>query len=428
VATTAGQRRAARERREQERPGRRTDEVRQLVIAVARTRGADLDAVAARLVLADPDVDADGAATALLLDQVRLQWERGWQPIDLVRFVERVGSTAVARLVAGLVALEAEGAEAAARAPQEWIVQLREVGALDAASRAPVRVWRRREGLGSFDAWRGVLAVVDGFAGSPERPQLLPPPSRWSSTARRPPTTGSAAGARVLGRIRGLLAKAESTEFPEEAEALSAKAQELMTRYAVDEALLAAGNGRNPAGEVTGRRIPVDNPYPEAKVHLLTAVGQANGVKVVWERWLGIATLVGLPSDLQAVELLYTSLLLQVSRAVTDAGRTAGAAARSVRFRRAFLLAYAGRIAERLAEARDEATTAASRETGADLVPVLRERSEAVDAVFADWFPQVRSAGQRRVDAGGWYAGRAAADRADLGTGGARLPGTGTGR
>jgi Protein of unknown function (DUF2786) len=388
--------------------------VRQLVIAVARSRGADLDAVAAHLVLADPEVDTDGAATALLLDQLQLQWERGWQPVDLVRFVSRELPRPVG-LVVGLIALEADRAGSAARAPQEWIDQLREIGALGVHSPALVRQWRRREGLDPFDAWRDVLFLVDCFAGSPARPKLLPPPSRWDAAIRRPRATERPADDRVLGRIRGLLAKAESTEFPEEAEALSAKAQELMTRYAVDEALLSAAGARDLAAEVTGRRLPVDNPYPEAKVLLLTVVGQANGVRVVWERWLGIATLVGLPSDLRAVELLYTSLLVQVSRAVTEAGRAGGSATRSVRFRRAFLFAYAGRIGERLAEARDEATTAASREAGTDLVPVLRERAVAVDTVFADWFPQARSAGQRRVDAGGWYAGRAAADRADLG-------------
>ena len=45
---------------------------------------------------------------------------------------------------------------------------------------------------------------------------------------------------RMLTRIRALLAKAEATGFPEEAEALSAKAQELMARHSIDEALIAA--------------------------------------------------------------------------------------------------------------------------------------------------------------------------------------------
>ncbi|EOD65931.1 DUF2786 domain-containing protein [Amycolatopsis vancoresmycina] len=41
--------------------------------------------------------------------------------------------------------------------------------------------------------------------------------------------------------LRALLAKAESSSFPEEAEALSAKAQELMTRHALDRVLVTAG-------------------------------------------------------------------------------------------------------------------------------------------------------------------------------------------
>ncbi|NEA40757.1 DUF2786 domain-containing protein, partial [Streptomyces sp. SID11385] len=42
---------------------------------------------------------------------------------------------------------------------------------------------------------------------------------------------------RMLTRIRALLAKAEATGFPEEAEALTTKAQELMARHSIDEAL-----------------------------------------------------------------------------------------------------------------------------------------------------------------------------------------------
>ncbi|RMB71755.1 DUF2786 domain-containing protein [Rhodococcus sp. SBT000017] len=75
--------------------------------------------------------------------------------------------------------------------------------------------------------------------------KLLPPPAQWTaqSAATGP---GRATDSKMLGRIRGLLAKAESTQFPAEAEALSAKAQDLMTRYAIDSALLDTGNPRNP--------------------------------------------------------------------------------------------------------------------------------------------------------------------------------------
>jgi len=62
----------------------------------------------------------------------------------------------------------------------------------------------------------------------------------------------------TLREIASSLAKAESTEFAEEAEAFSARAQELMAKYSIDHALLAAQSGDRE--EPSGRRIPVDSP------------------------------------------------------------------------------------------------------------------------------------------------------------------------
>ena len=51
-----------------------------------------------------------------------------------------------------------------------------------------------------------------------------------------------------------------------------------------------------------------------------------------------------------------------------------------------------------------------------DLLPVLRSRREAVDAAVAELFPKLRASRSRAsVDAGGWVAGRSAAERADVG-------------
>ena len=220
----------------------------------------------------------------------------------------------------------------------------------------------------------------------------------------------------MLRRIRALLAKAESTEYPDEAEALTAKAQELMTRHAVDAALLDAG-GTPQRADVATRRVHVDDPYVRAKTQLLGAVADANGVRLVWYQSLGIANLVGLAADLDAVELLFTSLLLQVGQALAAAERAAGRRSGSRSFRRAFLLGYAGRIGERLTSARERATAAAAAEQGVDLLPVLRSRQVAVDDVFTELFSRVRSTRSRSsMDAGGYWAGRAAAESADVGS------------
>ncbi len=242
---------------------------------------------------------------------------------------------------------------------------------------------------------------------------LVPPPSRWRGPRTRSADLQGPGDDRVLRRIRGLLAKAESTEFPDEAEALTAKAQELMTRHAVDAALPGPSTG---GSAVDTRRVHVRDPYVRAKMQLLAAVAEANDVRLVWYSNLGIANLVGVRADVAAVELLFTSLLLQVAQALSAAERAQGRASASRSFRRSFLLGYAHRIGERLQSARQRATAEAAAEHGVDLLPVLRSRRAAVEERVADLFPRVRATRSRAsLDAGGWFAGRAAADRADTG-------------
>ena len=243
---------------------------------------------------------------------------------------------------------------------------------------------------------------------------------------------------RMLSRIRALLAKAESTEFAEEAEALSGRAQELMAKYSIDHALLAAETGQ--AEEPGGRRIAVDNPYEAPKATLLQIVAQANRCRVVWSRELGLVTVIGFPADLDAVELLFTSLLVQADTAMLRTGgkRDGSGRSRTRAFRQSFLLAYAIRIGERLAEAADHAEQEAVAEQraagagggtagdgtadgvaarkGADLVPFLAARHRAVDDAVDEMFGSTltRSRSVRATDAEGWNSGRAAADLASL--------------
>jgi uncharacterized protein DUF2786 len=218
----------------------------------------------------------------------------------------------------------------------------------------------------------------------------------------------------MLARIRALLAKAESTDFPEEAEALSAKAQSLMARHTIDAAVLGQRSG-TVITSVLARRMHLEEPHVEAKAAVVQAVGSANDVRVVLHAALGMATLVGAADDLDLVELMVTSLLVQAGRAMTVAAGTGGARARSTAYRRGFLYSFAQRIGERLEDARDQATAEATGTYGTDLVPVLAERRRAVDAAVSELFPHLRRRSGRVVDPAGWHAGRRAADDAELG-------------
>jgi len=215
----------------------------------------------------------------------------------------------------------------------------------------------------------------------------------------------------VLHKVRALLAKAESTTFAEEAEALTAKAQALMDRHAIDRAVLAEASGS--AGGPEGRTVLVEAPYARPKFQLLSELARANRCRAVLETRSGVATVVGFPEDQETVELLYTSLLVQATRAMLHRGTDARSRTRA--YRQAFLLAYAARIGQRLREAAAAAVADATRAHGGSLLPVLQGREDAVERHLADAFPRLRSMRVTASDPAGYAAGHAAADRARIG-------------
>ena len=214
--------------------------------------------------------------------------------------------------------------------------------------------------------------------------------------------------------MRALLAKAESTEFDEEAEALSAKAQELISRYALDR-LLEDGPASD-RSDLQVRRLWLDKPYVRAKTLLVSAVASANRCRAAGADQLGFSVVVGSASDLDAVELLVTSLLVQADAAMLRHGRrtSASGTTRTKSFRQSFLTAYALRIADRLERANVEAARAA----GADLLPVLRSQEEKVAEEFVRLVPHSVGRSANVSNSEGWAAGLAAADLAALGVNG----------
>ncbi|WP_329136601.1 DUF2786 domain-containing protein [Streptomyces sp. NBC_00670] len=351
---------------------------------------AALDA-GASLLAADSAADAEVARRGE--EFVAAAWRRGWQPADLVRYVRRELGEAHIRLVSALILGEA--GERPAPYPR-WAAQLAE---LDGTP--PPRTDRFSRATALLELYRLLLRL-------PALEPLDPP---------RRAVDASSAGSRMLARIRALLAKAEATGYPEEAEALSAKAQELMARHSIDEAVLAAGGSpARPGGaDVPGAcRIGVDPPYETAKAVLLDAVAAANHCRAVWHEEFGFSTVVGFEADLEAVELLHTSLLVQATTAMTraEAAQRAGGRRRTKTFRQSFLAAYAHRVGDRLATAVREQTAAAAGE-GREFLPVLAARDVAVTEHLEHMFPETVTTRLRGVsDEAGWHEGAAAADRA----------------
>ncbi|GAA3497428.1 DUF2786 domain-containing protein [Streptomyces prasinosporus] len=356
---------------------------RALRTALHDTADETLD-TGASLLAADPAADAELARRGQ--EFVAAAWRRGWQPADVVRIVRRELDDVHVRLVSALV--RAQAPHDRPRGPR-WKAQLDGLEAGDVP-----RTDRFSYATAVLELYRLLLRLpalesLDETAADPRD--------------RRPES-------RVLGRIRALLAKAEATGFPEEAEALSAKAQELMARHSVDEALLAA---RAPSAETPGAcRIGVEPPYEQAKAVLLDAVAGANHCRAVWNEPLGFSTVVGFAPDLEAVELLYTSLLVQATTAMTvaEAAQRAGGRRRTKTFRQSFLAAYAHRVGTRLA-------AVAESQVSDDLLPVLASREVAVTDRTDRLFPETTTTRLRGVsDAAGWEEGARAADDARVGT------------
>lgn len=224
--------------------------------------------------------------------------------------------------------------------------------------------------------------------------------------------------------MRQLLAKAESTTYEAEADTFTAGAQALMARHSIDHALLAAtaaGSGPEVGERPDGRRLWIETPYVREKVLLLGVVADANRARSVWAKEDGYVTLLGFGPDLDAVETLYTSLLVQATRAMHGEGKRQDAygGSRTRSFRQSFLAAFATRIGERLAEvtaaATEQATVAARERGGQELVPVLAAREEAVESYLGEVFPQLRTVSMPLGrDREGDARGRRAADRASL--------------
>ena len=240
---------------------------------------------------------------------------------------------------------------------------------------------------------------------------------------------------RRLSTIRALLAKAEATEYPDEAEAFFNKASELISRWAIDEAMLwadADAAGREQPDEL---QLLLHAPYLPQKAVLVGAVATAHGcraVRIVSPPGTGkeIISIVGFPTELKWVDTLVTSLLVQLTSAMLSrcpAGLTPSA---SASWRRSFIVGFAEEVGRRLeadraaaAAERDAAVQGSAPAAGSGSGPspapstalVLASRVDEVDSELRRRHPRLRSSwGSSGRSASGRREGRAAGREASI--------------
>ncbi|HVB45652.1 MAG TPA: DUF2786 domain-containing protein [Streptosporangiaceae bacterium] len=222
-----------------------------------------------------------------------------------------------------------------------------------------------------------------------------------------------------LDRIRKLLAQAEDTGVTSaEAEVFTAKAAELMARYGIDRALLAATQPGS--DQPADRIITVPNPWAAVHAHLLSGIasamrcrcilpGTGNGARV---------HVFGYASDIERAEVLYTSLLVQMHRAL--AATLAPEWTRSARaWRRSWMLGYCTSVIARVRAAEQRAArdvgTAAAMPGAQRTAIVLASRDQVIAARAHATYPVTRKT-RTTYSGTGYRDGYAKGNQADIGT------------
>ncbi len=234
---------------------------------------------------------------------------------------------------------------------------------------------------------------------------------------------------RMAAKIAGLLAKAESTEHEAERNAYLEKAMALQEKYAVDATMAAeAGRGRNVI--ITSRLFCQERNTPliKAKRELIGGLAHLHRGKAFIGPGRSYIKVVAYEDDLDFIDAMYTSMLLQLQTAMArdergsfsvrlhlghvPAGEVKG-------WRVSYAHAYVRRVLSRLTIAkmnRERETAEAEKSSGAPgSALVLASRVAAVDK----WAPS-RGKGRGYSDNAngnmhGASSGYEAGGRADLG-------------
>ncbi len=219
----------------------------------------------------------------------------------------------------------------------------------------------------------------------------------------------------IIERVRALIAKAESSPFPAEADAFMAKAQQLISQHAIDQALLV---GADPSS-IGHDQVPMTGSYTRERAHIWGASARANRCEVLTQTTyrsnrVQELSLIGRKQDRELVHLLATSLEVQaVTRmASIDTSRSPET---PVVQRRSFLRGFAVEVDKRLRSAnRQHQAETPMRPAARDALALV---SDAVDRYLVDTFDISRARrSSARIDGAAFSRGRQAGAVADVGS------------
>lgn len=246
---------------------------------------------------------------------------------------------------------------------------------------------------------------------------------------------------KYVDKINKLLRKAEDRATPPaERDTCIRMAQELMSKWAIDDAMLAAADAAN--GKKSDDQIIMDEyvlvgiwRFPLSR--LAWNVMRANNIKAVVYKDAGsrevggkvykqteVYKMAGFQSDIERFKLLVTSLQLQCIVAEKEWWEQHQHEYAHLNHskqhieRRGFMFGFANGVYDQLNKGKQEARKASAETHGSGMELVLVSREKQVDDFYNDyWGGNLRNA-RDRISRGGYAAqssGRAAGQRADTG-------------
>lgn len=224
----------------------------------------------------------------------------------------------------------------------------------------------------------------------------------------------------IANKIAGLLAQAEGTDNPLEAEAFQRQAEKLMAKYSIDQAVIDAKKAQGDREQIVTRKIFTTGGMAAAQQSLIHSVAMANGLQCFYsatggkarEAWVYI---VGFQSDVDMLHDMCTSLLVQADHALKSWVKANPWVRQQPSGgwldKKQFVRSFGAGVAERFMKNRREVEAA---QPGAALV--LVDRKAAVEQWVAQTQGKLRPGHAQRMGSGharharlaGQAAGRAA--------------------
>lgn len=202
----------------------------------------------------------------------------------------------------------------------------------------------------------------------------------------------------ILSTLRLMLAKAEDPACtPAERDAFLDKAQAMMTAHAIESHMLGMADPKQREGIVKVRLLATTDKatlFIKAKRELLSGLAEVNQCRTVigaGRAWLDV---IGHASDVEMVQVMFASIMIQLQTALAAAERVGEVAGRTARV--SYAHGYVRRVYGRLTAAK---RAAASDSTTPGTALVLVDRTALVSNELPELYPNLSNRTFRCTDA-----------------------------